>query len=444
MPFIPNTDADRAAMLKTIGAASVSELFNDIPADLRAQATLDLPPALTELELYQQAEALAAQNDSGAKMPIFLGAGCYDHFVPSIVRHVMMRSEFLTAYTPYQAEASQGTLQIIYEFQSLIAELTGMELANASLYDGASGLAEAVLMATAITQRHRVVIPQTVHPNYRRVVESYCQSLPVEFISPAPSPGALTVLDGDGVLDEATAAVVIQQPNFFGGVEDMQAWAEAAHAVGALFIASVNPTSLAILKPPGEYDADLVVGEGQPLGIAMSLGGPGVGLFACKKKYARFAPGRLVGATTDAEGRRGFVLTLQTREQHIRREKATSNICTNQGLFALAAGTYLNAMGPGGLRQIANLCVQKAHYAATRIAEIPGYSLAFDSPFFHEFVVRCPQPAREVNAKLHERGIIGGYDLGRDFDGMNDCMLMCVTEKRTKAEIDRLVAELGA
>ncbi len=442
MPFIPNTNADRAAMLTTIGVESVADLFNDIPSSLLAHASLDLPPALSELELYQQADALAAQNDSGARMPSFLGAGCYDHFVPSIVRHVMMRGEFLTAYTPYQAEASQGTLQVIYEFQSLIAELTGMELANASLYDGASGLAEAVLMATAITGRNRVLIPPTVHPNYRRVVESYCQSLPIQIVDVGPA-ASQSAVDLASFLDDSTAALVVQQPNFFGIIEDMQPLAEAAHAKGALLIAVVNPMTLGLLKPPGEYDADIVVGEGQPLGIAMSLGGPGVGLFACKKKFARYAPGRIVGATTDAAGRRGFVLTLQTREQHIRREKATSNICTNQGLFALAAGTYLNAMGPSGLRQIANLCVQKTHYAAERIAALPGYSLAFDAPFFHEFVVRCPWPAREINAKLHEQGIIGGCDLGRDYPGMDDCMLLCVTEKRTKAEIDGLVAAMS-
>jgi glycine dehydrogenase subunit 1 len=426
-PYIPNTDADRRAMLERIGVDSIDALFDDIPSQCRNPG-LTLPPPLSEPELVREMTAMAARNRTD--MPCFLGAGAYRHFIPSVVDAVIRQGAFATAYTPYQPEISQGTLQSIFEFQSLVCELTGMDVANAGMYDGASALAEACLMAVRITGRDRLAILSTVNPSYLRVVQTYAEghSLPVDVIEP----GAVS-------LPEGTACLVVQQPNFFGYLEDAVALERLAHAAGSLYVVLPDAISLGLFKPPGEYSADIVVAEGQPLGIPLSFGGPYVGLYATRQQHVRQMPGRLVGQTKDVDGKTGYVLTLQTREQHIRRERATSNICTNEQLCALAATVYLCALGKQGLRQVAELCYHKAHYAAERIADMPGYSLPLSGDFFDEFVVRCPLPPREVNAALLERGIIGGLDVS---DRIENGMLLCVTEMNTREEIDRLVEAL--
>jgi glycine dehydrogenase subunit 1 len=451
MSYVALTDHDREEMLRVIGVDSVDDLFADIPAELRAGAGLNLGEPLAEMQVRRRMQSLAARNLNLEEAACFLGAGSYDHYIPAVVGAITSRGEFATAYTPYQAETSQGTLQVIYEFQTLLCQLTGMEMANASLYDGATALAEAVIMATTITKRNRVLVPRTVSPFYRAVARTYTQGLPIT-IEEIPF---LTVNDipfEDGVtdrsrlaemLDDDVAAVVLQQPNFFGSLEDARAISEAAHARGALLISVFNPVTLGLLPPPGDYEADIAVGEGQSLGIAPQFGGPGVGIFCCRQKYVRFAPGRLVGSTTDEQGRAGFTLTLQTREQHIRREKATSNICTNQALCALAATVYLSALGPGGLKNCAEQSYHKAHYLAERVHKLNGFELAFSAPFFHEFAVYTPRPVGEINAKLREQNIIGGYDLGRQYSDLENVMLLCCTEKRTREEMDAFVAALS-
>ena len=428
-PYIPNTDEDRRAMLDVIGAATADDLFADIPPDLRIGG-LDLPPALSEQELVREMAELAARNQvAGDGMACFLGAGAYRHFIPSVVGHVIGRSEFYTAYTPYQPEISQGTLQTMFELQSMTCELMAMDVANAGIYDGASALAEACLMACNITGRDRIALLDSVHPAYADVVRTYARGrgLAVDTVS-------------DSGLSEDHACLAVQHPNFFGHLEDVWAHERAAHAAGALLIAVADPISLGLLTPPGEYSADIAVAEGQSLGWPVSFGGPFLGLFACRQQYLRQMPGRIVGRTTDMDGRTGYVLTLQTREQHIRRERATSNICTNQQLVGLAAAVYLAAVGKQGLRQIAETCYHKSHYAAQRIAALPGYSLAFQTPFFKEFTVRCPKPPAQLLARLLEQGIIGGLDVS---DEMENGMLVCVTETNTRQEIDRLVEALA-
>jgi glycine dehydrogenase subunit 1 len=434
-PYIPNTDEDRRAMLDAIGVATADELFADIPPELRI-AELDLPPALSEQELMREMSGLAAQNrvpsggEAGDGMTCFLGAGAYRHFIPSVVGHVISRSEFYSAYTPYQPEISQGTLQATFELQSMTCELTGMDVANAGMYDGASALAEACLMACNITDRGRIAVLDSVHPDYAAVVRTYARGrgLAVDIVS-------------EGGLSEEHACLAVQHPNFFGCLEDVWSHESATHAAGALLIAVADPISLGMLAPPGEYGADIAVAEGQSLGWPVSFGGPYLGLFACRQEYLRQMPGRIVGRTTDMDGRTGYVLTLQTREQHIRRERATSNICTNQQLVGLAATVYLAAVGKNGLRQVAETCYHRAHYAAERIAELPGYSLAFQAPFFKEFTIRCPGPPEELLARLLDQGIIGGLDVS---DRVENRMLVCVTEVNTREEIDRLAGALGA
>ncbi len=429
-PYIPNTDDDRRALLDVIGAASADELFADIPPELRIDG-LDLPPALSELDLVREMTALAARNQvPGDGLACFLGAGAYRHFIPSTVAHVISRSEFYTAYTPYQPEISQGTLQTMFELQSLTCELMGMDVANAGLYDGASALAEACLMACRISRRDRIALLSTVNPAYAAVVRTYASG----------SGLAVDVLD-EPTLTAEHACLAVQHPNFFGCLEDVWALGEAARAAGALYVAAVDPISLGLLAPPGEYGADIAVAEGQSLGWPVNFGGPYLGLFACRREHVRQLPGRIVGRTTDLDGRSGYVLTLQTREQHIRRERATSNICTSQQLVGLAAAVYLATVGKHGLRQIAEACYHKAHYAAERIVALPGYSLAFDAPFFKEFAVRCPRPPAQTSAALRERGIVGGLDIS---DHVQNGMLICVTEANTREEIDRLVGALGS
>ena len=429
-PYIPLTDDDRRAMLATVGAQSTDELFADIPAEHR-DPPLDLPPALSEADLLRELTELAGRNRSTAELPSFLGAGAYRHFIPSVVDHIIRRGEYLTAYTPYQPEISQGTLQTVFEFQSLVCELTGMDVANAGMYDGASALAEACLMAASVAGRRRILLLDTVHPHAIDTVRTYAQGrgLAVEVVSPdQASVGA----------DDACLAA--QQPNFFGYLEELSKLSQAAHDAGALFVVSADPVSLGLFQPPAAFGADIVVGEGQPLGVPLNFGGPYVGLFACREQFVRHMPGRVVGRTKDLDGRTGYVLTLQTREQHIRRERATSNICTSQQLVALAFTVALSTLGKQGLRRMAELCYHKAHYAAGRIAELPGYDLSLDGVFFQEFVAGCPLPPAEVNAQLLERGIIGGYDVS---DRIERGLLLCFSELHTREEIDRLVQALG-
>ena len=430
--YIPNTPAEQDDLLAAIGLRSIDELFADIP-DAYRNPPLELPAPLSELEIQRELSGLAARNRPLASGPSFLGAGSYHHFIPSIVKAIMTRGEFLTAYTPYQPEVSQGTLQVIFEFQTMISALYGMEVANAGMYDGATSVAEAVLMACRVTRRQQVIVADTVSPAYRQVIATYCQAQGITIdITPADQV--------TGAITEATAGIVAQYPNFYGSLEDLQALGEAAHADGALLVVSADPLAMGMLKPPGEFGADIVTGEGQPLGIPPSFGGPYLGLFSCKQQYIRQMPSRLVGRTTDTEGRTGYVLTLQTREQHIRRERATSNICTNEALYALASSIYLAAMGRNGLRQVAELCYHKAHYAADAIGKLDGYSLPESSQFFQEFVVSCPKPPAEVNRRLMERNILGGLDVSDRFD---NGMLLCVTEMNTRAEIDALVSALS-
>ena len=429
-PFIPNTDDDRAAMLAEIGAPSVESLFDDIPEQFR-HPPLDLPAPIPEMQLRAEMEALAQRNFHAGDHPSFLGAGVYHHFCPAVVGPLVTRGEFLTSYTPYQPEVSQGTLQALYEFQTLTAQLFGMEVSNAGMYDGASSLAEAALMACRLTKRARVAVAGAVNPNYVETVRAYADPQGIEVYSVPP---------GAAELRFDTACVVGQYPNFFGYFEDMQALADRAHAVGALFVMSCDPTALAMFKAPGQFGADIATGEGQALGVAPSFGGPYVGIFTCRQEFIRQLPGRIAGKTVDTKGRTGYVLTLQPREQHIRREHATSNICTSTALIGLWATVYTSLMGKRGLRHVAELCYQKAHYAAGRIAELPGYSLPIEGTFFQEFVVSCPRPAREISAALERAGIIGGLDVS---DRYPNGMLLCVTEVNSKDEIDRLVAALA-
>ena len=445
MTYIQNTVRDREAMLKAIGVPDVDALFADIPEKVRLKKPLKVPPMLHELDLQRHLFELAAKNTSSMDMPSFLGAGYYDHLVPAVIDHVSMRSEFYTAYTPYQPEASQGTLQWTFEFQTLMSELTGLPVSNASLYDGASAMAEAVMMARGQTGRTGVLVSRGVHPEYRKTLATYLKW--------QGGDSAIRELHCTGVTEMPkptadTAAVVVQYPNFLGVIEDLAPLAKVAHDAGALFVVVANPVALGLLKRPGDLGADIVCGEGQPLGSYPWYGGPGFGFLTCKSEFVRRLPGRVCGQTKDSEGKRAFVLTLQTREQHIRREKATSNICTNQALMALRATIFLTVMGPQGMKQMATLCLQKAHYAAERIAGIPGFSLAYpDKPFFHEFSVACPVSAAEVNAHLLKKGVIGGYDMARGYTDVPELakrMVFCVTEKRSREEIDALVKALSS
>jgi glycine dehydrogenase subunit 1 len=439
MPYFPNTESDRQAMLDAIGAASIDELFAMIPAGLRMKRDLCVPPGLGELELSAHLAELAAANTPAGETACFLGGGCYDHFIPAVVDMVATRSEFYTAYTPYQPEASQGSLQAFFEYQTLVTQLTGMDVANASLYDGGSAAAEAVLMAMHATGRSRVVTAASVHPEYRQILATYLANLGVDLVTLDTPEGVVSTPDLAAAVDDRTACVLLSHPNFFGCLEDVAAAADLAHRSGALLVVSVDPISLGLLKRPGEYGADIVVAEGQSLGNPMAFGGPYLGLMACREQFLRRMPGRLVGQTVDRRGRRCWVLTLQTREQHIRREKATSNICTNQGLLALRATVYLSLMGPAGMRSVAELCLQKARYAAERLAAVPSLALAFDRPTFKEFVVRSKDvPVEELIERCRGEKILAGVPLGRWYPQWDDCLLVAVTEKRTKEEIDRL------
>jgi len=440
MRYIPTSPAERISMLRDIGCERIEDLFDQVPESLRIDTPLGIGHSISEPELIEFFNTLASKNKTSNLF--FLGAGAYSHFIPVIIDSLISRSEFLTAYTPYQPELSQGTLQYIFEFQTMICQLTGMEVANASLYDGSTAVAEAVLMADRVTRRNKYLIAETVHPQYREVVAAYTKNLgvTVEYI-PLTETGAVDA--GALAVDDRTAAVVVQSPNFFGCVEDLASIADAAHRAGALLVVVVaEPLSLGILKPPGQCGADIVVGEGQALGIPLSFGGPYLGLFATLDKYVRQMPGRLVGEAFDHHGKRGYVLTLSTREQHIRREKATSNICTNQGLFALMATVYLATMGRRGLQEVARQNLQKSHYAAKRIAGLKGYQLRYSAPFFNEFVVKTPIPASDVVDRLLDKHIVAGLPLDAYYPDLRDSLLVCVTETAKKEMIDQLVAEL--
>ena len=442
--FIPHTDAERQEMLEKITKPSIESLFADVPEKYRFPK-LNLPEPLSEMEALSQVQELAEANASTEEMPCFLGAGAYDHYIPAVVDSIISRGDFFTAYTPYQPEISQGTLQAIFEFQTLIARLTDMDAANASHYDGATATAEACISAFYHFKgkRQQFLFSYAVNPQYREVTSTYCAYLP-GFSLEVVGEHQINCPPSELIkrVDEHTAAVIVQYPDFFGNIYDLQEIAETVHAAGSLLIVITNPTSLGLLKPPGQMGADFVVGEGQPLGLPLSFGGPYLGFFAVKQEFIRRMSGRLVGETVDHEGRKGYVLTLTAREQHIRREKATSNICSNQGLMALAVTVYLSALGKNGLRSVSDLCYQKSHYAAEKIASIQGYKLINDQPFFHEFVVSCPKSAREINAHLLEHEILGGYDLGELSADMDRHMLIAVTEKIRKEEIDDLCAAL--
>jgi len=442
MRYIPNSPEERENMLADIGLTSAADLFRSIPADVQLNRPLKITDPLAESEVIDAMERMAAKNTAETKSS-FLGAGVYSHFSQTVVDHLIQRSEFFTSYTPYQPEISQGTLQYIFEFQTLICQLTGMEVANASIYDGSTAMAEAYLMAQRVTRRDKIVVATSVHPEYREVARTYTQHGLAEIVSVSfdEETGRLTDLSA---LDDKTAALVVQSPNFFGCIEDLKALADAAHAVGALLVVVVTEgISFGLLKSPGACGADIVVGEGQSFGIPMSFGGPHVGLFATQEKYVRQMPGRLCGVAYDKNGNRGFVLTLSTREQHIRREKATSNICTNQGLIALAATIYMETMGKKGLQEVAVQNAQKAAYAAKQIAAIAAFSVPFSAPSFNEFVVRGPRPATEVLAGLREKGIIGGLPLSKYYSGRENEFLVCVTEVSSREKIDALVTTLS-
>lgn len=432
-------------MLEAIGLGSAEELFDSIPQELRLQRPLNTPGALSEMELLDRFEQMGARN-AGARRICFMGGGAYSHYTPTIVDHILSRSEFFTAYTPYQPEISQGTLQAIFEFQTLVCQLTGMEVANASMYDGSTALAEAVLMAERITRRSKVIASSAAHPQYLEVVRTYVQHAGIHLeLAHFDEKTGQSWESLAKAIDDSTAALVVQSPNFFGCVEDVAAVADAAHAKGALLIVAITEAmSLGLLKSPGACGADIVVAEGQSFGVPVSFGGPYVGLFATQEKYARQIPGRLVGEAYDRKGRRGFVLTLATREQHIRREKATSNICTNEGLIALAATVYLETMGRRGIQEVAQQCAQKAAYAARAISGLKNYSLPFTGPCFNEFVVRGPGKAVDLLARLgRDKGIDGGIALSRFMSDRPNDFLVCVTETNSREQIDALLAGLA-
>jgi glycine dehydrogenase subunit 1 len=440
VPYLPNSDDDRRAMLATVGLDSVDDLFASIPASLRSPA-IELPPPLGEQDLVAELEGLAARNRPLTRYDNFLGAGVYRRFSPAIVRATISRPEFYTAYTPYQAEASQGTLQTIFEFQSMIAALTGLDVANASLYDGATAAAEAMVLAVGATGRERIAVAANVHPETLRVLKTFAQGRRIGLDLIATRDGRVDVAALRSVLGDGHAGVLVQQPNFFGVLEDLEEVVGAAHSAGALALCSTDLFACSLLTPPGEAGFDVAVGDGQPLGIPMSFGGPHVGFMAVKQRLLRRIPGRLVGLTADAKGERAYTLTLQAREQHIRREHATSNICTNHALVALAATVYMAHMGAGGMREVATVSTQRAHHLAGRLAELPGFALAHpDAPYLWEFSLRCRGDAAHFASTLRQRGIVAGLPLGRVDPSLREQLLVCCTELSTPTAIDRYVA----
>lgn len=440
--YLPMTEQDKKAMLETIGVSSIDDLFSDIPERVRFKGEYNIKQAKSESSLMKELALLAEKNADLKKNTSFLGAGVYDHYIPVIVDHVISRSEFYTAYTPYQPEISQGELQAIFEFQTMICELTGMEVANSSMYDGATALAEAAMLSAGQTRRKKVVISSAVHPEAKEVVKTYAKGQYIEVVEVPYKDGITDIEQLKNMVTDEVAAVIVQYPNFFGRIEPLKEIEEIAHGQKAMFVVSSNPLALGVLRPPGNFGADIVVGDAQPFGIPTAFGGPHCGYFAVTSKLMRKLPGRLVGQTVDEEGRRGFVLTLQAREQHIRRDKATSNICSNQALNALAASVAMTALGKKGVKEMAVANIQKAHYAKKAFIK-NGFELVFDGPAFNEFIVKLNKSVKDVNKALLQKGIIGGYDLGHDFSELENHMLVAVTELRTKEEIDTFVKELG-
>lgn len=441
MPFIPNTPEDQRLMLETIGTKKIEDLYSNIPEEVRFRGDLNLPPALSEWEALREITRISNKSYSTDTHSCFIGGGAYDHFIPSGIASLLGRSEFYTAYTPYQGEVSQGTLQSMYEFQSMICELTGMDIANASMYDAGSGLAEAVLMACSVTKRDKVVVVGKVHPNYLEIVRTYAHGQNIEIIQTDPLDGTANLEVLEEVIDDTIAAVIFQNPNFYGNLEDVHEISRLTRTIDkTLLVSVVDPISLGLIIEPSAYDADIVVGEAQGMGIGLQFGGPYCGIFATRNALIRKLPGRLSGITIDAEGKEAFVLTLQTREQHIRRDKATSNICTNQGLMALASTIYMALLGKQGIREAAEQSTQKAHYLAEQISRLDGYSLRFDKPFFKEFVVNTPKPAGAIIDALLDKGFLAGLDLSRFND---EGLMIAVTEKRSKSEMDELVSALA-
>lgn len=441
-PYLPLTAEDKKLMLKTIGVNSIDELFSDIPKDVRLNRSLNMNKGMSEIEVQAYFDNLANLNKDCNDLVCFLGAGSYDHYIPSLIKHIVSRSEFYTAYTPYQAEISQGTLQAIFEYQSMIANLTGMEASNASMYDGATACAEAAQMAVDSTRRKTVLVSKTVHPETRKVLETYLKFKNLKLVEIDEMDGATDIEKLKAELNKEIAAVVIQTPNFFGIIEELTEVEKLVHQNKSLLIVSCDPISLGILKNPGEYGADIVVGEGQALGNSLNYGGPYLGFLATTNKYLRKMAGRIVGQTTDKEGKRGFVLTLQAREQHIRRDKASSNICSNQALNALTALIYLTTLGKKGIKEVAIQSMQKSHYAFEQITKSGKYNSVFNKPFFKEFVVSSNNSVEDINKSILENKILGGYELEKEYPHHKNSMLLCVTEKRTKSEIDKLACVL--
>ncbi|MEI2666584.1 aminomethyl-transferring glycine dehydrogenase subunit GcvPA [Rossellomorea sp. LJF3] len=440
--YLPMTEQDQREMLDLIGVDSVNDLFEDIPEQVRFKGDYNIKEAKSETELVKELTKMAAKNADLKSHTSFLGAGVYDHYMPIIVDHVLSRSEFYTAYTPYQPEISQGELQAIFEFQTMICELTGMDVANSSMYDGGTALAEAAMLSAGQTRRKKVLVSSTVHPESRDVLRSYAKGQYIEVVEIPHTDGVTDVEELKKLMSDEIAAVIVQYPNFFGRVEELKAIEEVAHGEKAMFVVSSNPLALGALTPPGKLGADIVIGDAQPFGIPSAFGGPHCGYFAVNKKLMRKVPGRLVGQTVDEDGIRGFVLTLQAREQHIRRDKATSNICSNQALNALAASVAMTALGKQGVKEMAIQNIQKAHYAKEAL-KAKGFLVAFEGPSFNEFVIKVNRPVKEINQKLLEKDMIGGYDLGLMDDSLTQHMLVAVTELRSKDEIDAFAAELG-
>lgn len=438
-PYIPNSNLDEEKMLDSLGMNSLEDLFKDIPEDLRLKRKLDLNEPMSELEVSKKVKALADKNLNSEDLVCFLGAGSYDHYIPSVVKHITSRSEFYTAYTPYQPEISQGTLQAIFEYQTMIAEITGMDVANASMYDGATACAEAAMMACENTKRKTILVSKAVHPEIRKVLKTYMRFHGDELVEIDTKDGETDLESLKANLNNSSAAVIVQNPNFFGVIEDLTEVEKVTHGNKSLLIMNVDPISLSVLKTPGEIGADIVVGDGQALGNSMNFGGPYLGFMATTTKLMRKMPGRIVGETEDIDGKRAFVLTLQAREQHIRREKATSNICSNQSLNALAAAVYLSVMGKEGLREVAETSMKKAHYTLNELTKTGKYKNVFNKPFFKEFAVTGAANTEVINEKLLGEGVLGGYSLDKDYEELKNSILLCVTEKRTKEEIDKLV-----
>lgn len=448
MAYLFDTPEQRRRMLEAIGISCIDDLFTQIPAELQLKRELQLPEPVSELALEQDMVRRMGQGGTSAGT-CFLGGGVYDHFIPAVVDEITSRGEFYTAYTPYQAEASQGTLQAFYEYQTLICQLTGMDVSNASLYEGGTAVSEAVFMAMRVNNRHnKVAFAGTLHPEYRQVLETYFSRLGTALVEIPHENGVITAEACRAAIDDQTCALVMQQPNFFGCVEDIAALTEIAHAAGALAILAFDAVIPGLMKRPGDYGVDIAVAEGQPLGTPLQFGGPLLGIFTCRNEYVRKMPGRLIGKTTDRKGKECFVLNLQAREQHIRRDKATSNICTNQGLLALRTTVFLSTVGPNGMRQMATLSHEKARYAASVLTKIPGVSLKFQQPFFREFVLQTPKPAEQVLSALTAKGMNVGPHLSRfelrGVSGMENCFLVALTEKRTREEIDRLAEAMKA